>query len=580
MANQSKVDEIRENADIVDVISNYIQLNKKGKNYMAVCPFHEDHNPSLSVSSDRQMYKCFVCGNAGSVFQFVQNYEKIPFLEAVKKVADLTNQDFQLNTKQSNYVDPNSNLNIIMDDAVKYTNYLLKSDLGLEAMDYLRKRNITDDVINHFKIGYNPSNNELSTFLKAKNYNDEDLIDINLATISGNNLRDFFANRILFPITDKFNKSKGFTARLLNGDGPKYLNTGETKIFTKGDILYNYYNAKESARKKDYLIVVEGVLDVIAFYRADIFNVVATVGTACTSQQLKQMSELSNNIYFCYDGDKAGVNANLKVGKEALINNLNVTVLDNTTGLDPDDLVNKYGKEGLENLLTYKLHYLEYSIKYMQEKYNLNAYEDKKIFSNKISELIAYLHDPRDRDHFTNQINSLTGFNIVVRQQKPIKQIPTYQHRVITDGIFCAELKIITQMIGSIEACEYYKNNLGFLINDTSNKLAMIIIDQYRINDQISLAKLFDDIDDENIKQILLDISEDEVYQLSYDEIILDSAIKTLQLAELDFKSNKLEKEINAMSKVGATKDVINKMLELSEVRKERMRLIEDGKKN
>ena len=577
-----KINEIRNNANIVDVISHYINVIKKGRNYVAVCPFHEDHDPSLSIHSDKQIYKCFVCGNGGNVFTFVQNYEKIGFIESVAKVAELTNQDLDIDFKaKEEIIDKNEKYYDITNDVCQYTNYLLNTTDGSHAYDYLKNRGINDTMIKMFNIGYNPVDNGLYKYLSAKGYKDEDLIKLNLVRLTDYGFKDVFNGRVVFPIANKFGKVIAYSARTLQDDQAKYINTSETFLYKKGEVLYNYHRCKVESKKLQKLIVTEGVLDVIAFARANVYNVCATLGTSCTNDQLKLMKEITNNIVFCYDGDKAGQNATYKTCKLAMQHGINVTVIYSDSDLDPDEIVTKFGDGGIQELLSKEVTWIEFLINYLQNKYNLNNYSDKKQFILELQEEVNKLNDDFDKQNYRHQISLLTGINIELFNQNnnyynqdEVRFVDNKS--IIYDGLSQAEYTIISQMLYSYQACEIYKEKLGFLINQNSNRLALIIIDEYRKTKKIDISKLIDDVKDQNQKRILITISLSEIFKSEYDQEVLEGAIESINIKLLEQKANLVRSKLKEISNYDS-KMVL--MTELNQILLEKRRLI-DGKKS
>ena len=359
------INAIREKADIVDVIGHYIQVHRKGNSYVAICPFHDDHDPSMSISPEKKIYKCFVCGNGGNVYTFVQNYENITFPEAVGRVASLINYPLQVDVdiEQRTSKDPHKEaLYNVMNAAIQYIMYQLDTPEAVNEKKYLEKRGMTADLIREFQIGYNPNQTSLYHFLHAKGFSDADMNRANLIRINESGIHDTFAGRITFPIHDQYGNPIGFSARILDPNHPsKYINTNETDIFTKGDIVYNYHRAKAVARKEGKIYVCEGVTDVIAFAKAGIFNAVCTLGTSCTERQIHLLKNIAAKIVFCYDGDRAGQAATLRAVHMARKAGCDVSVIRNLTGKDPDELVRQQGAEGLKSVLKDEVTWIEFS---------------------------------------------------------------------------------------------------------------------------------------------------------------------------------------------------------------------------
>lgn len=535
------INDIRNSANIVDVIGHYIPLIKKGKSFTALCPFHDDHDPSLSISEDKQIYKCFVCGNGGNVFTFVQNYKKVSFPESVVEVSKIIGKPIEVDfapkkvSKFQPYYD-------VLNSAIAYSTYLLSgSKLGEKPMKYLENRGISKQEVEYFNIGYNPENNVIYKYLNSQKYTDENIIKSGICRMLDNGMADVFYNRVLFPIHDMYGNPIAFTARDFEGKSDsKYINSNENIIYTKGDNLYNYHRAKDSAKKSTYVIVCEGVMDVIAYYKAEKYNVVATLGTACTKKQIELLKSLSSNIVLSYDGDKAGQAANMKIGEILLDNGLNVSVIDNDTELDPDEIIQKYGKNALRDLEAKQISFIDYAIKYYKKHYNLDNYNDRKQMTISVSRLIDKLQDEYDRDNYNNELYELTKIR---KRESTIEDKKQYNDKAVKasfsiDGLTKAEYTILTQIAMSNKALDYYLSKLGCLLEQANQDLSMLIADDYRKNSKCSLSRIYDETDDESIRNTITNLAAVEGLPNEYDQVALESAIEKVKL---EMKRKKLE---------------------------------------
>lgn len=548
---QEVIEDIRKSADIVDVIGHYIPLIKKGKGFTAVCPFHDDHDPSLSISDDKQIYKCFVCGNGGNVFTFVSNFKKISFPESVQEVSRIIGKPIEIDnvvkkvSKFQPYYD-------VLNSMITYSNYLLTaSKLGEQAIQYLTNRGIDKDIIEYFNIGFNPLNNKIYEYLKNHNFKDEDIIKAGACRMLDNGMADIFYNRIIFPIHDKDGNPIAFTAReFLQSTGSKYINSSEGLIYTKGNNIYNYHRAKEASRKRAYVIACEGVMDVIAYHRAGIDNVVATLGTACTKTQIDLLGSLSKHVVLSYDGDKAGQIANMKIGKLLLENGFEVSVIDNNTELDPDEIINQYDKNALRDLESKHISYIDYAIKYYKKSLNLDNYNDRKKMTLTISSLIEKINDEFDRNNYYNELFEITKIkvspNINIDKKEYNSREPNY--RLSIDGLTKAEYTILTEMIMSKKALGIYQTNLGYLLDDTNQSLAMLINDEYLKHDKCDLSKLYDEVKDPAIQELITTLATLEFLPKEFNEDELNNSI------------NKVKHEIKKR-KLDDLKDKISKSL-------------------
>ena len=533
------INDIRNSANIVDVIGHYIPLIKKGKGYTAVCPFHDDHDPSLSISVDKQIYKCFVCGKGGNVFTFVQDYTKCSFPEAVVEVSKIIGKPIQLDYAPKK-VNKNQHYFDVLSSMVSYSSYLLSgSKLGVKPMEYLNNRGLSQKEIEYFNIGFNPgkdSNNPnhspMYEYLLSQGFKDEDMIKTGVCRMLNNGMADVFYDRILFPIHDFEGNPIAFSARdYTNTSDSKYINTNETIIYTKGENLYNYHRAKLASKKLGYVIVCEGVMDVIAYYRADKENVVATLGTACTSSQIELLKSLSNHIVLSYDGDNPGMAANLKIGELLLNQGLQVSVIDNETVLDPDEIINKSGKNALRDLETKKISYIDFAIKYYKKRLNLENYNDRKQMNILVSKLIDKLKDEYDKENYYNELYELTKIHkreIDAPKKQYNNNAIAYSYSI--DGLTKAEYTILVLMAMSKKALDYYQTNLGCLLDETNQNLAMMIIDDYRKNEKCSLSRIYDESSDESIKNLITSLALVEGLPSEFDQESLDGAIDKVKL--------------------------------------------------
>ncbi|MEG0265765.1 MAG: DNA primase [Erysipelotrichaceae bacterium] len=572
--NEEQINNIRAHSDIVDVISRYVPLTHKGKNYLCACPFHDDHNPSLSINPDKQIFKCFVCGTGGNVFTFVSKYEHISFVEAVYKVAEYAGIQMEHKMLTSKAVDPKkAPLYKAIQDMIEFTHYELQSEASKSVKEYLSKRGLNDTLIEKFEIGYNPKDDAVYKFLHAKKHEDSSLIEANLVRTTAIGIKDVFSNRITIPIHDAYGNPVGFSARRIvdHEDEAKYINTSETIIYTKGNLIYNYHRAKPEVKAHKKVFLVEGAMDVIAFAKADIYHVVATLGTACTKEQLKLLKAFNVPLVLCYDGDRAGRDATYKFGKAAMDYSLNFEIVENERGLDPDDIIELYGKEALQSMSEKTLSWIDFLFDYLTQKYNLDNYTQKKEFAQELSKEINRNLDDFEKQSYYLRLKELTGFNMTMNQNienqpKPNSHKNSNYIRIPKMGEYHAQQEIISQMLLGLVASNYFKDELGFLPDPICNKLAIYIIDYYRNHKSIQVADLLDFIKEENVKTLLLEIID---WELGRDEInmeVLGGAITKVKSCLLDKKIAKFNETI------AKTKDPIEK----AKMADEKNRLIQE----
>ena len=408
----SLIEDIRNSTNIVDVISHYISLKKKGSSYFGLCPFHPDTHPSLSISPKKKIFKCFVCGTKGDVFSFVSKYEKISYLQAVKKVAELTNYDlggFDFSTNNQKTLSAHDQR--VVDANVRANEFYtgsLYNDENKNILEYLKNRGLNDELIKKFGIGYAVNNRfQMIDWLTNKDqffgnnlpankvFNLQELFDAGIATESNNNHPiAFLIDRITFPIYDENNNLVGFSGRDWTGkQESKYSNTKETKIFKKGEVLYNFNHVKTT--NKDFVIICEGFMDAIAYTQAGYDNVLATMGTAVTTRHISLLQTLENMKYIIlsFDNDQAGSDANISIGKQLFENGLNVSVVtyQNYKEKDVDEILRTHGKAAVDDLIKNRMDFLTYKIIY---DLPLNMSNDEKII--RVGNLLKYLSEYGD----------------------------------------------------------------------------------------------------------------------------------------------------------------------------------------
>ncbi|MCI7366072.1 MAG: toprim domain-containing protein, partial [[Clostridium] innocuum] len=418
------------------------------------------------------------------------------------------------------------------------------------------RRNITEEIIKRFEIGYNPMDDALYRFLHAKKHADDDLVSAGLVRVTSLGMKDVFSHRIMIPIHDEFGEPVGFTARrVAENEEAKYINTTETDIYKKGNLIFNYHRAKQEARKAKKAYLVEGAMDVLALEKVELHNAVATLGTAMTKEQLRLLQLLHVPIVVCYDGDKAGRNATYKFGKMAREAQLPFEIVDNKYGLDPDEVIDVYGKDELRALLDKTISWIDFLFEYLLGRYNLDNYSQKKEFAQEMSLEIQALQDDFEKQSYFIRLRELTEFDMQVEQPKEerraIHQPQPPRQSFLTfpkSGRSHAEHEILSQMLNGIAASNLFKEELGFLKDDTGNKLAMYIIDYYRTHTTLAVAELLDVIREEDVKALLLEIANWELAREDVDMAVLQEAIAKEKSCFLDDKIQLLNKKIRSVN--------------------------------
>ena len=489
--------DIQRKVNIVDIIRDYIPLTKKGKNYFGICPFHDDHNPSMSVSPDKQMYKCFVCGAAGNVFNFVKDYKNINYYEAVKEVADKVGISININSYKPKEDIKFKDQYDIYDLSNKFYQNNLNTNLGKLARNYLLNRNINEDIIKKFQIGLSFNDNKLTSFLESKGYSKDLLVKTGIGVINNDGkVTDIYRNRIMFPLWDTNGKVIGFSGRIYEGsDTSKYINTMETDIFKKGSLLYNYDNARKSILEKDEIIICEGFMDVIRLYTIGIENAVATMGTAVTKEQLNLIRKLTNNVILLFDGDKAGEKATLSFIELSKNIDFNIGIVRLEEDLDPDDYIISKGKDKMIEHLSKPINVFDYSLLNLKNNYNFNNPEDVSKFISSITDRISNIEDDVIRDLEIKKISKLTNVDVDIIKSKikttekkeiKIEVKPTIKFK--ENKYDKASKLILFNMINHVNIIQYYFNNLSYLPDEIDRKLASEIVLFYKKYNSFNLV--------------------------------------------------------------------------------------------
>ncbi len=388
---ESKIEEIRQSVDIVDVISPYVQLRKRGKNFIGLCPFHSEKTPSFTVSEEKQIFHCFGCHTGGNVFKFLTEFHKISFVESVQELAE--QQGITIEFDKQEYTEQQSEQEVLYDintEAARYfLNNLLNDDEGEFARNYLHERKIKTQTLRTFGLGYALRGWEnFINYAKSRNLNIDKCIQLGLiGKNSEGKLYDKLPGRLIFPIFSPNGRVVAFAGRVLDSKdtGAKYINSPESLIYIKGRILYGLSFAKDDIRRWDKAIIVEGYMDLISLYQSGIKNVVAVSGTALTDDQVQLLSRYTKNVVLLFDADVAGIKASMRSIEILLKRDMEVKIVSLPKGEDPDSYVNKYGKDEFEDLIKKAENFLEYESKYYEAQ---GKFDDPATAAEAIRELV------------------------------------------------------------------------------------------------------------------------------------------------------------------------------------------------
>lgn len=401
------IEEVRSRNDIVDVIGSYVNLKKKGNSYSACCPFHHEKTPSFHVSREKQMYHCFGCGVGGNVYTFLMEHENYSFPEAVEALAEragikLPEQSMTPEAKKQ--ADARTKIKDMNKLAAAYFHYLLKSERGTHAMEYLKGRGLTDETINKFGLGFSDVySDDLYKYLRSKGYRDEELKDSGLIKYDEKHgASDRFWNRVMYPIIDTSNRVIGFGGRVMGDAKPKYINTQDTPVFDKSRNLYGLNLAKKSKRRG--IIFCEGYMDVISMHQAGFDNAVASLGTALTVGQVNLIKRFTDHVYLAYDSDEAGTKAALRALEIMREFEMPARVISLKPYKDPDELIQAEGTESFEKRIDEALSGTMFEIRILANNYNQEDPQEKTQFQREAARRLSIIMDPLERKNYTDSV--------------------------------------------------------------------------------------------------------------------------------------------------------------------------------
>lgn len=456
------IEEIRLKNDIVDVISGYVKLQRKGSSYFGLCPFHNEKSPSFSVSPGKQMYYCFGCGAGGNVFTFVMEYENYSFPEAVKFLADRVGVDLpeqEYNEEMKKQQDLKSRILDLNKMAANYFYFQLRQESGKLAMEYLKGRELSDETIKGFGLGYaNKYSDDLYLYLKKKGISDELLSQSGLMNVDEKHgMYDKFWNRVIFPIMDVNGRVIGFGGRVMGDGKPKYLNSPETKVFDKSRNLYGLYIARTSRKKN--LLVCEGYMDVISLHQAGFKNAVASLGTALTTQHASLLKRYTEEVVLTYDSDEAGMKAALRAIPILKAAGLSAKVLDMKPYKDPDEFIKALGAEAFQDRIDHAVNSFFFEIDVLQKSYQMEDPESKTEFYNQVAKRLLEFEQELERENYIEAIAARyhVGFEnlrkLVNRMAMKsisapeVKQRPKNRNTEKEDGMLKSQKLLLTWLI-------------------------------------------------------------------------------------------------------------------------------------
>lgn len=510
------IEEVRERNDIVNVISDYVKLTRKGSSYFGLCPFHNEKSASFSVSQTKQMYYCFGCGAGGNVYTFMMEYENFTFAEALKTLAERVNYplpEIEYSKEAKQEADLKATLFEINKLTARYYYYTLKSEQGKRAMDYLKGRELLDDTILNFGLGYSGKyGDELYKFLKSKGYKDDILKQTGLFNVDSKGFYDRFRNRVMYPIMNVNNKVIGFGGRVMGEGEPKYLNSPETKLFDKSRNLYGLNVARLS--RKPNIIICEGYMDVISLHQAGFNQAVASLGTALTTNQAGILKRYTDNVLLTYDSDNAGTKAALRAIPILREAGLSVKVINMKPYKDPDEFIKALGKEEFQNRIDNATNSFMYEVDVMERKYDLKDPDSKTIFFREVAEKLTEFGEELERTNYIEAIANkymisfeslkslvnMKGMQLGIETANKVNRQKS-KEKILNkeDALVQSQRVLLTWLIEDTSLFEKLEDILSpkDFVEPLYNKVATLLYEQYA-NGKISPAGIINRFENES----------------------------------------------------------------------------------
>lgn len=558
------IEDIKNKNDIVDVMSKYVSLIKKGKNFACLCPFHNDTNPSMVVSQDKQIYKCFSCGAGGNVINFVKEYEKISFVEAVQKLGENVGISIEVNNKPNKKADKLQDYIQINDEANHLFQYMLYEYDDKAGYKYLINRNFNDDIIKTFQLGYAYQEDMLLKLLKAKKLNLNKAVEMGLLKLNNDNqYHDVYMKRITYPIIDEANHVIGFSCRTINDSEPKYLNSLESKMFDKASTLYNLNNALETIKKEKTVYLLEGPNDVIAMYKAGIKNAVCVMGTALTNKHVAKLKSFGvNQINLAFDGDDAGTKATIKAINLLSSSKITTKVI-NFDLDDPDEFLHKHGYDKFHERLKQPLSAMQFNIDYQFKKINTNNYDEKKKLVQAIARNINNNLDEFDKEYYFNYLATKSGISFELiksfsqssNNQQPSTQVsqrftPLGQRAKKTSNIKSdvenAMINILYFIMNDKKYYHKFDQEIGSFYDKHYRQLYNVVAAFYLKHDLFDISSVDSTLENEHIAELMQILLSYDYHKYNDETVFLDS-IATLKLEQYYLEIEKVQDELKQL---------------------------------
>lgn len=585
------INDVRQSNDIVDVISQYVHLKRSGRNFFGLCPFHNEKSPSFSVSPDKQIFHCFGCGVGGNVFSFITQIEGINFVEAVQMLAERAN--IQLPTLQDNGDSQREELKAKVYKVNEFTAEFYHQNLykpqAKIAQEYVKKRQLSNETLKSFKIGFSGKFDELYQELKKQGFGEREILESGLVNKNERGQYiDRYRNRLMFPICDARGKVIAFGGRVLDDSKPKYINSPENVVYSKGRNLFGLNVAKKGDLKR--ILIVEGYMDVISLHQRGITNVVAPLGTALTEQQGWLLRKNSEQIILSFDSDEAGLKAKLRALDILQNMGCDLRILQMEGAKDPDEYIIKYGNARFNNLVDKALSIIEFKVKILKKDLNLENTNDKIKFLNEIAKLISNVNNTIEREVYIEKIakeydiskeaiyaevNKLTYKNVktekVLEKPKPVVTHIKREKKVISEAVKRRENTVISLLLmGDLNIFEILRQNIKVenFQDEVNKKIAQKLYEEFEKGNS-NINAIIDNLEQDEQNQITMIMSED--YEITDIEKAIDDVVQAYEREKLNTRKfeilDLLDKNLENDQKKELEKELSNIIIRLAKIK-------------
>lgn len=585
------INDVRQSNDIVDVISQYVHLKRSGRNFFGLCPFHNEKSPSFSVSPDKQIFHCFGCGVGGNVFSFITQIEGINFVEAVQMLAERAN--IQLPTLQDNGDSQREELKAKVYKVNEFTAEFYHQNLykpqAKMAQEYVKKRQLSNETLKSFKIGFSGKFDELYQELKKQGFGEREILESGLVNKNERGQYiDRYRNRLMFPICDARGKVIAFGGRVLDDSKPKYINSPENVVYSKGRNLFGLNVAKKGDLKR--ILIVEGYMDVISLHQRGITNVVAPLGTALTEQQGWLLRKNSEQIILSFDSDEAGLKAKLRALDILQNMGCDLRILQMEGAKDPDEYIIKYGNARFNNLVDKALSIIEFKVKILKKDLNLENTNDKIKFLNEIAKLISNVNNTIEREVYIEKIakeydiskeaiyaevNKLTYKNVktekVLEKPKPVVTHIKREKKVISEAVKRRENTVIALLLmGDLNIFEILRQNIKVedFQDEVNKKIAQKLYEEFEKGNS-NINAIIDNLEQDEQNQITMIMSED--YEITDIEKAIDDVVQAYEREKLNTRKfeilDLLDKDLENDQKKELEKELSNIIIRLAKIK-------------